>query len=260
MQCAELRGAIEVVALPGEVAAAIRSSLDRFGERSAYAIRSSATAEDQPRASFAGLHDTFLGITGSEAILHHVRRCWASIFTERAVTYRLQTGVRHHDALMAVVVQQMLVPECSGVMFTADPVTSNRKVVSVEASFGLGEALVSGLVDPDVFVVRDGEIEERTIGTKQVAVVRVAGRRDATGAGRARAPGPAGPDRCPGGPPRRCSGAGSSPTSVHRRTSSGAWSATTSTSSRAGRSPRCSRSPGPTTAPTTSTSRSATSR
>ena len=95
-----------------------------------------------PTASFAGQQDTYLNVVGPAAILQHVSRCWASLFTERAVTYRLRNGFDHRKVHMAVVVQQMVFPQAAGILFTADPVTSNRKVVSVEASFGLGEALV----------------------------------------------------------------------------------------------------------------------
>ena len=107
---------------------------------------------------------------GPAAILQHVSRCWASLFTERAVTYRLRNGIDHRKVHMAVVVQQMVFPQAAGILFTADPVTGNRKVASVEASFGLGEALVSGLVNADVYKVRDGEVVARTIGTKQLAI------------------------------------------------------------------------------------------
>ena len=102
---------------------------------------------------------------GPEAILRHVSRCWASLFTDRAVTYRLRNGFDHRKVHMAVVVQQMVVPQAAGILFTADPVTGNRKVASVEAVFGLGEALVSGLVNPDVYTVRSGEIVDKTIVT-----------------------------------------------------------------------------------------------
>src|SRR6185295_7250474 len=97
-------------------------------------------------------------------------RCWASLYTERAVTYRLRNGVDHRNVRMAVVVQQMVFPQAAGVLFTADPVTSNRKVVSVEAILGLGEALVSGLVNADVYKVRDGNIIAKTIAAKQLAI------------------------------------------------------------------------------------------
>ena len=107
---------------------------------------------------------------GPAAILQHVSRCWASLFTERAVTYRRRNGIDHRTVHMAVVVQQMVFPHAAGILFTADPVTGNRKVATVDAGFGLGEALVSGLVNPDVFKVRDGEVVARTIAAKQRAV------------------------------------------------------------------------------------------
>ncbi len=134
-------------------------------------MRSSGTAEDLPGASFAGQQDTYLNVVGPAAILEHVSRCWASLFTERAVTYRLRNGFDDRKVEMAVVVQQMVFPQVSGVLFTAHPVTSNRKVVTIEATIGLGEALVSGLVNPDVYTVRDDEIVARTVATKQRAVV-----------------------------------------------------------------------------------------
>ena len=123
-----------------------------------------------PTASFAGQHDTYLNVVGPAAILQHVSRCWASLFTERAVTYRLRNGFDHRKVHMAVVVQQMVFPQAAGILFTADPVTSNRKVASVEASFGLGEALVSGLVNADVYKVRDGEVVAKAVATKQLAI------------------------------------------------------------------------------------------
>jgi rifampicin phosphotransferase len=167
---AEIRRILEGIAIPDDLSAAITCALARLGEQAAYAVRSSATAEDLPTASFAGQQDTYLNIVGSAAILEHVNRCWASLFTERAVTYRLRNGVDNRKVHMAVVVQQMVVPEAAGVLFTADPVTSNRKVVSVEASFGLGEALVSGLVNADVYKVRDGEVVAKAVATKQLAI------------------------------------------------------------------------------------------
>jgi len=172
---AEVRQTIEGCALPGDLAAAIVRPLTRLGEQAAYAVRSSATAEDLPTTSFAGQQDTYLNIVGPEAVLRNVSRCWASLFTERAVTYRLRNGVDNRKVHMAVVVQRMVFPQAAGIMFTADPVTGNRKIVSVEASFGLGEALVSGLVNADVFKVRDDEIVARTIATKRRAIHASAG-------------------------------------------------------------------------------------
>ena len=167
----EIRRSIEAVAIPDDLQAAITRSLGRHGEQAAYAVRSSATAEDLPTASFAGQQDTYLNVTGPAAILQHVSRCWASLFTERAVTYRLRNGIDHRTVHMAVVVQQMVFPQAAGILFTADPVTGNRKVASVEASFGLGEALVSGLVNADIYTVRDGEVVYRAVGTKRLAVL-----------------------------------------------------------------------------------------
>ncbi|MFD9466565.1 rifamycin-inactivating phosphotransferase [Streptomyces sp. NPDC060027] len=167
---ARIRRTIEGIAVPGDLAAAVTSALAQFGERAACAVRSSATAEDLPTASFAGQQDTYLNVVGPTAILQHVSRCWASLFTERAVTYRRRNGIDHRTVHMAVVVQLMVLPQASGILFTADPVTGNRKVATVDAGFGLGEALVSGLVNPDVFKVRDGEVVDKTIAAKQRAV------------------------------------------------------------------------------------------
>src|ERR671930_371388 len=166
----EIRRTLEGIAIPDDLATAITRSLARLGEQAAYAVRSSATAEDLPTASFAGQHDTYLNIVGPAAILQHVSRCWASLFAERAVIYRLRNGLDHRKVHMAVVVQQMVFPQAAGILFTADPVTSNRKVASVEASFGLGEALVSGRVDGDIYKVRDGEVVAKAVATKQLAI------------------------------------------------------------------------------------------
>src|ERR1700734_391585 len=134
---AEIRLAIEGTAIPGGLAVAITGSVTRLGEQAAYAVRSSATAEDLPAASFAGQQDTYLNVVGPAAGLEHVGRCWASLFTERAVTYRLRNGFGHRQVRMAGVVQRMIFPRAAGIMFTAHPVTPHRKVVSIEASFGL---------------------------------------------------------------------------------------------------------------------------
>ena len=167
----KVRRTLEGIAIPDDLSAAVTSSLARLGEQAAYAVRSSATAEDLPTASFAGQHDTYLNVVGPAAILQHVSRCWASLFTERAVTYRLRNGFEHRTVHMAVVVQRMVFPQAAGILFTADPVSGNRKVGTVEASFGLGEALVSGLVNPDVYKVRDGEVVTTTIGAKRLAIL-----------------------------------------------------------------------------------------
>ncbi|MFF2721544.1 rifamycin-inactivating phosphotransferase [Streptomyces sp. NPDC058011] len=167
---AEVRRAVEEAGIPDGLAAEITGAVARFGEGAAYAVRSSATAEDLPTASFAGQQDTYLNVVGPAAVLRHVSRCWASLFTERAVIYRRRNGIDDRTVRMAVVVQRMVLPDASGVLFTADPVTGHRRTATVDAGFGLGEALVSGLVNPDVFTVRDGEVVARTIAVKQRAV------------------------------------------------------------------------------------------
>ncbi|WP_405763408.1 phosphoenolpyruvate synthase [Streptomyces sp. NBC_01420] len=172
---AGIRRTVEGLALPDELVAAVTGALARHGEEAAYAVRSSATAEDLPTASFAGQQDTYLNVVGTEAVLRHISRCWASLFTERAVTYRRRGGIDDRAVGMAVVVQRMVFPEASGILFTADPVTGDRKNATVDAGFGLGEALVSGLVNPDVFTVREGGIIGRTIAAKERAIVALEG-------------------------------------------------------------------------------------
>ncbi|MGN4943912.1 phosphoenolpyruvate synthase [Bacillus cereus group sp. MYBK104-1] len=166
----EIREVIMAVQIPSDVVEAVAHYLSRFGNEHAYAVRSSATAEDLPYASFAGQQDTYLNIIGKEAILQHVRKCWASLFTERAVMYRMQNGFEHNQVSICVVVQKMVFPEASGILFTADPITSSRKILSIDASFGLGEALVSGLVSADNYKVKEGKIVDKVISTKKVAI------------------------------------------------------------------------------------------
>jgi phosphoenolpyruvate synthase/pyruvate phosphate dikinase len=169
--CGEIRRLIEGVAIPKDIHEELARHLFRLGEENAYAVRSSATSEDLPAASFAGQQDTYLNIIGKEAILKHVSQCWASLYTERAVTYRMQNGFDHRNIHMAVVVQKMILPQAAGILFTADPVTSNRKISSIDASFGLGEAVVSGLVNTDVYKVRNGKVIAKKISTKRLAVI-----------------------------------------------------------------------------------------
>ncbi|MEC1679042.1 phosphoenolpyruvate synthase [Bacillus mojavensis] len=166
----KIRQIIMEVKIPSDVVKAVAHYLSQFGEEHAYAVRSSATAEDLPHASFAGQHDTYLNIIGKEAILQHISKCWASLFTERAVIYRMQNGFDHKQVYLSVIVQRMVFPQASGVLFTADPITSNRKVLSIDAGFGLGEALVSGFVSADCYKVREEEIVEKRIATKKLAI------------------------------------------------------------------------------------------
>ncbi|WP_339200179.1 phosphoenolpyruvate synthase [Paenibacillus sp. FSL P2-0322] len=166
----QIRQMIMEVEVPSDVVEAVTHYLSRFGEEHAYAVRSSATAEDLPHASFAGQQDTYLNIIGKEAILQHISKCWASLFTDRAVIYRMQNGFDHSQVYLSVIVQRMVFPQASGILFTADPITSNRKLLSIDASFGLGEALVSGLVSADCYKVQEGEIVDKRIATKKLAI------------------------------------------------------------------------------------------
>lgn len=165
----EIRKAIEGITIPEDISEEITSHLSRLGKNDAYAVRSSATAEDLPTASFAGQQDTYLNVIGKDAILKHISKCWASLFTERAVIYRLQNGFEHRKVLLSVVVQKMVFPKSAGILFTADPVTSNRKVLTIDASFGLGEAMVSGLVNADIYKVRKGEAGRSVQGAELLA-------------------------------------------------------------------------------------------
>ncbi|BCJ98667.1 phosphoenolpyruvate synthase [Anaerocolumna chitinilytica] len=166
----KIRETLEGTAIPEDINAEIESFLVRIGEDSAYAIRSSATAEDLPSASFAGQQDTYLNIIGIAEIRKYIIKCMASLFSERAVIYRLQNNFDHRKVHLAVIVQKMVYPKAAGVLFTADPVTFNRKVVSIDAGFGLGEALVSGLVNADNYKVCNGKVIETKISVKEMAI------------------------------------------------------------------------------------------
>ncbi|WP_409174638.1 phosphoenolpyruvate synthase [Brevibacillus fortis] len=166
----KIRQIIMEAEIPSDVVNAVTHYLSQFGEEHAYAVRSSATAEDLPHASFAGQQDTYLNIIGKEAIFQHISKCWASLFTDRAVIYRMQNGFDHSHVYLSVIVQKMVFPQASGILFTADPITSTRKLLSIDASYGLGEALVSGLVSADCYKVQEGEIVDKRIATKNLAI------------------------------------------------------------------------------------------
>jgi pyruvate,water dikinase len=166
----KIRQIITEVEIPSDVVNAVTHYLSQFGDEHAYAVRSSATAEDLPHASFAGQQDTYLNIIGKEAIMQHISKCWASLFTDRAIIYRMHNGFDHSQIYISVIVQRMVFPQASGILFTADPITSNRKLLSIDASFGLGEALVSGLVSADCYKVQEGEIVDKRIATKKLAI------------------------------------------------------------------------------------------
>ncbi|MET3195346.1 phosphoenolpyruvate synthase [Bacillus sp. OAE603] len=166
----QIRQVIMEIEIPSNVVNEVTHYLSQYGEEYAYAVRSSATAEDLPHASFAGQQDTYLNIIGKEAILQHISKCWASLFTDRAVIYRMQNGFDHKQVYLSVIVQRMVFPKASGILFTADPITSSRKLLSIDASFGLGEALVSGLVSADCYKVQQDEIVSKMISTKKLAI------------------------------------------------------------------------------------------
>jgi pyruvate,water dikinase len=165
-----IRQYIEGTPIPAEFMKQLREAVEQLGRDEAYAVRSSATAEDLPQASFAGQQDTYLNIQGIEELAQHIRKCWASLFTDRAIVYRNKNRFDHRKVLSAVVVQRMIVPEASGILFTADPVSGNRNVISIDAGFGLGEALVSGKVNADLYKVRKGRIIKKQIGDKRIAI------------------------------------------------------------------------------------------
>ncbi len=177
-QLAELaqvaRTCIQNAAIPEHVAASIAEAylILGAGEPIPVAVRSSATAEDLPFASFAGQQDTALNIVGTEALLDAVRRCWASLWTGRAVSYRTSLGLDQRRVQLAVVVQRMVEAEVAGVLFTANPVTGKRCQAVIDANPGLGEAVVSGATNPDHFVVNTatGEIVERRLGDKRLVI------------------------------------------------------------------------------------------
>ncbi len=172
---AKIRAVIETVPISTDIADEIADYFTKFSENDAFAVRSSATAEDLPSASFAGQQDTYLNVIGLEAILKHISKCWASLFTDRGVIYRIQNGFDHRKVQLSVVVQQMVFPKSAGIMFTADPITGNRNVLSIDASFGLGEAMVSGLVNADLYKLSNGRITDKMISVKKLAIYALKG-------------------------------------------------------------------------------------
>ena len=173
----EARQRVLALAPPAELRTAISERYNALGDDEAVAVRSSATAEDLAYASFAGQQDTYLNVVGSAALLDAVRRCWASLWTDRAVSYRNANGIDHRGVALAVVVQRMIDAAVAGVMFTANPITGNRNETVIDASPGLGEAVVSGAVNPDHFVVHvvDRRIVARRLGDKRVMISSLPG-------------------------------------------------------------------------------------
>lgn len=159
--------------LPENVAKELLIMWEETGVDFSYAVRSSATAEDLPTASFAGQQDTYLNVIGREAMLTRVKQCFISLYTDRAIIYRIKNQFPHEQVALSVVVQRMVKPQVSGILFTADPISENRNILSIDASFGLGEALVSGLVTADLYKVdkHTNVIKVREIATKKIAIL-----------------------------------------------------------------------------------------
>jgi pyruvate,water dikinase len=169
-----LRERIEAQTLPPEFAGRFFAAYERLCGGSdgdvPVAVRSSATSEDGGEASFAGLQDTFLWVRGRAAVVDALRRCWASLYSEPALAYRSRLAIAEDDMAMAVVVQRMVEPRSAGVMFTRSPLTGDRSVVAISASFGLGSTVVGGEVTPDEFVVNKitGQVARSTISCKEI--------------------------------------------------------------------------------------------
>ena len=165
-----IRADVEAVTVPTEIRTEIVDAHVALG-RAPVAVRSSATAEDLPGAAFAGQQDTFLNVIGEEALIDAVYRCWGSLWTDRAIDYRARLGIDSAEVSIAVVVQQMVDAEVAGVMLTADPVSGDRDSIVVDASTGLGEAVVSGLVTPDHYLLdRAGQIRDYQPGRQEVVI------------------------------------------------------------------------------------------
>ncbi len=174
-----IRELIEKTLMPKDIETAIRNAYTELNKRfnlkdTFVAVRSSATAEDLPDASFAGQQETFLNVRGADDLIDKVRKCWSSLFTPRAIFYRTEKGFSHEKVFISVGVQKMVNSRAAGVMFTINPVTGNRDEIVIEGNFGLGETVVSGVVNPDDFVVDKNSmlIKERRISRKTIKYVR----------------------------------------------------------------------------------------
>jgi len=179
LKSASIRGLIVNADMPKEIEEEIVKAYEEFSEKvklvnPLVAIRSSATAEDLPEASFAGQQDTYLHISGIEEVLKHIKKCWASLWTARAIYYRVHQGFKHEEVALSVVVQKMVNSRISGVMFTANPITSDLNQIMINASWGLGEAVVSGIVTPDEFILdkKTLAIVEKNIAEKNTMVIK----------------------------------------------------------------------------------------
>ncbi len=174
-RCSRIRSHIETMAMDPDVEQRLRYAYAELGRRCGVedvpvAVRSSATSEDSPDASFAGEHDTYLWVRGADNVVDAVRRCWASLFTDRATCYRVEMGYDHRSVEMSVVVQKMVRPIAAGVAFTLNPSDGDRSTVAIDSAWGFGEGVVSGEVTPDNFLVDKVlyEISRRKVATKEV--------------------------------------------------------------------------------------------
>ncbi len=174
---AEIRDWICSLSIPDVIKSAIQGEINDYSADQYFAVRSSATAEDLSFLSFAGQQDTYLNIQGLADLLEHIQRCWASLFTERAMTYRTENHISHEDISMAVVVQKMAFPQVSGILFTADPISNDHEMLTINASYGLGEALVSGLVNPDLVLMDKDKsiVQSYTVAQKKVMISALPG-------------------------------------------------------------------------------------
>ena len=172
-RCEDIRRRIREAELPGALAGAVTAAYAELGAGGPVAVRSSATSEDSEEASFAGLQDTYLWVRGADEVLKQLRACWASLYNDESVSYRLRRDIPEQQLAMGVVVQRMVDARCAGVMFTRSPTSGDRSVVCLEGSWGLGSSLVSGEVTPDRFVVNKitGEIVRRDVAVKTLAHV-----------------------------------------------------------------------------------------
>ncbi len=169
---AQVRERLLDAPIPDDVAQAVRAAIAALGAQAPLAVRSSATAEDLPFASFAGQQDTYLNVAGTDAALDAMRRCWASLWTDRAVSYRAANGIDPRTVQLAVVVQRLVDAAAAGVLFTANPLSGRRGEAVIDASLGLGEAVVAGMINPDHFVVdsKNGTVLERRISDKPLQI------------------------------------------------------------------------------------------
>ncbi len=165
---AQIRAAFSAGKIPEEVESAIRAAYAELQDKPV-AVRSSATAEDLPDLSFAGQQDTYLNVIGIGQLLEAVIHCWSSLWTARAIGYRIRNEIDHNEAALAVIVQEMVQSEASGVLFTANPLTGLRSESVIDATLGLGEALVSGQVEPDHYVIDtlNRRILTKTLGAEE---------------------------------------------------------------------------------------------